>query len=895
MLPDGVRRFFRFGRARDVEREVDAEFAFHLEARTEALIAAGLSADAAHAEALRQFGDMGVAREDVIRTDCGEVANRSRRDWLGAWLLDTRYALRSLARTPGLTAAVLVMLGLGIGGAAAMYGLLDRLLLSVGPGIEAPGELRQLWVREHHRWEHATVFDRSFSVPQLRAIERDLPSGFPLGFVAHWADRLDGRTGPRIPIALVSGNVFEVLGTTPAIGRLLRSSDDTPSSTPATVISYALWHRKYSGDPAVIGQLLQLGKARYTIVGVAPRGFADLHPDRVDAWVPEAIGGDAHVGRGWQDMLHGFEAVVRMPDDAVALEIAARAQNAYRQAIAPRGDSTARAVFASLLPYQRPDGLGERTRLSLVVAAVAAILCIIAVANATNLLLLRATGRRREIAIRMALGSGRVRLVRAVILESLMLALGGALAAGVVASWGGELLRKLIVREDWQSAILDGRVVIFAAILGLVIGLVTGLVPGLAASGPEAIAALRTGSRSDVRPSRLRGGLLVMQATLTVLLLAGLGLYGRSFLRARAMDFGVASQHLINVNVEADRGDSMAQPGRLAAATAELAERMRRLPGVVGVAQTSITPIYGYGGAYLRAEGVDSLPMDQSGPFVSEIDTAFLGVTGLTLMRGRAFVTADIAPLAPVALVNEAMAKALWPGGEALGKCLRVGSRGEPSADVCRQVVGVVSNYRNQLDETAPMKNYYLPLGYRWQAGGNSLVLRTSGAAAPLLPAVLATLRERLPDSEPDAVTAIGEIVNRQIDPWRSGTTLFALFAMLAVLLAAGGLYSSAAYSVAQRAHEFGIRVAVGAAAKDLVRLVLVTSLRPIAIGLLLGLALTLYLVRFLEPLLYATAPRDPVVLSGAALTLLAAACVACIVPARAAARTDPRVALQAD
>jgi ABC-type antimicrobial peptide transport system permease subunit len=196
------------------------------------------------------------------------------------------------------------------------------------------------------------------------------------------------------------------------------------------------------------------------------------------------------------------------------------------------------------------------------------------------------------------------------------------------------------------------------------------------------------------------------------------------------------------------------------------------------------------------------------------------------------------------------------------------------------------------------MKNYYLPLGYRWQGAvdyGHALVVRTAGRSGPLLPEVLATLRQRLPDSEPEAVMAIGDLVNGRLDPWRSGTTLFAMFAVLAVVLATGGLYSMAAYGVAQRSHEFGIRVAVGADGTDLVRLVFATSLRPIALGLLIGLGLALYLVKFLGPLLYETAPRDPLILAAAASVLLVAACVACVIPARTAARTDPRVALQAE
>ena len=903
MLPDGIRRLFRLGRAKDVEAEVDAELAFHLDTKTEALIAGGMSPEAARAEALRQFGDVRSARAELVRWDRGEAVRRSRVEWGADWWMDLRHAVRGLRRTPGVAISVVVMFGLGIGGASAMFGLLDRLLLRVGPDIAAPNELRRIYINEYDAYfSKARVYQGTFFEGELRALTEALPRGYAIASMTTLSDRLGGRSGPEVPLALTSGDAFHVLGTRPYIGRLLEPSDDTPSSSPAAIISYGLWRRHFGGDPAVLGKVLVLGSEHYTIVGVAPSGFSGLQPNRVDAWVPMRIGAEAnsHYGRRWQQVLRTFPAFLRVPSDSQARALVPAMQRAYRAyaASTPRVDTSAIVTLGSVVPYKRLGRANDAIPLSLIVAGVAAILCCIAVANVTNLLLLRAVNRQRETAVRMALGAGRSRLMRGVLIESILLALVGAAAAMVVAAWGGELLRKLIVDTDWQQGFLDARLLVFAGGLGLVIGLVTGFVPGWQASRPDAIAALKAGVRAGATRSRLRVGLLALQAALTVVLLAGLGLYTRSFLRARATDYGVAADRLINVDVRASETDSLAQAGRLAEVTAELAERIRLVPGVAGVAQASISPIYGYGGAPLRLEGADFVRMDQHGPFMAEIDTAFLAVTGLHVLRGRGFSGAEVATRAPVALVNDAFVRKLWPGQEPLGKCLFVGMSTEPSSTQCRQVVGVVSNYRNRLREEAPMQSYYLPLGYRWDQGvrgGHALVVRTDGPPERLVAQIRGVLRQRLPDSEPEAVMVIGDIVNGELDPWRAGTTLFALFAGLAIVLAVGGLYSLVAYGVTQRAHEFGIRIAVGARDKDIARLVLATALRPVVIGLVCGTGLTLWLARYLAALLYETTPRDPVALISAGALLLVIASVACVGPVRTAMRTDPRQALQAE
>src|SRR4029077_611154 len=260
----------------------------------------GMSPDAARAEALRQFGDVRAARSALMRVDTKETALRVRREWLGDWWMDVRQALRGLRRTPGVTVAVLVMLGLGIGGASAMFGLLDRLLLRVGPGIDSPSELQRIYVNEYSAWQKARLWNGGFNEPELRAIAGALPRSYPVGSMVVWGATLGGGQGPVVPIAFTSGDAFRVLGTRPARGRLLEPSDDSPAVEPAAVISYGLWHRSFGGADDVLGKTLTLGSTHYAIVGVAPRGFSGLQPDRVDVWVPMSIGAEAHYGRQWR-------------------------------------------------------------------------------------------------------------------------------------------------------------------------------------------------------------------------------------------------------------------------------------------------------------------------------------------------------------------------------------------------------------------------------------------------------------------------------------------------------------------------------------------------------------------------------------------------------------------
>jgi predicted permease len=900
MLPEGVRRFFRLERgARDVAADVEAELGDHFERKVQALVAGGLDAGAARAEALRQFGDLSRTREALMKLDLERSRAGERAGQLEGLWQDFREVLRSLARAPGLTAAVVIMLGLGIGAASAMYGLLDRLLLRVGPHVEAPGELRRLHLHEFDRRSQARGYRQFFSHEELAEISKALPEPTPLAISATMRDDLDGDASDRVPVMYVSGDAFAVLGVRPLRGRLLEPGDDAPLAPPAAVISEAFWRSRYGEANNVLDTTLRLSGITYSIVGVAPAGFSWLRPERVDVWVPLVAGMTSRYPHwDWRRGNITFEAVVRVTSGGAAEALSLAAERAMRERAATSGgDTAATALLASVVPGKRPGGATTRMRLSLIVAGVALILCGIAVANATNLLMLRSVQRRRDTAIRLALGVGRWRLVRTVVIESLVLAIAGAGVAGLVAGRGGELLRALIIRTEWQTPIMEPRVLLFALLVGLMIGVGTGLLPGWQAGRTDAIAVLKAGSRTGQGRSLMRHFLVAFQAACTIVLLAGLALYTRSFLRAAGTDYGIEVDRLIVASLggpPALRGDTT---GRLAASTAAVAERLATLPGVVAVSQVNLPPVWGWAWTSLWLEGVDSVSPGDNGPFTSEVDHAFLAVAGMRLARGRWFLPEEIAPGSPAVVVNRSLAERYWPGQEVLGKCIRVGRQNERDVGLCRRVVGVVENYRARLNEPAPQQVVYVPLGYRWHTsdGGHSVMVRTAGRPGALVPIVQLVVREIAPETNLGNIIALGDIPGREREPWLAGMRLFAIFAVLAVLLAVAGLYSVVAWSVAQRRPEFGVRIALGARSAHLVRMVLALALRPAAIGLVVGFAATLWLVRFLAPLLFQIEPRDPLALAAAGAALLIAAAGAALVPAADAARTDPREALQAE
>jgi predicted permease len=647
-----------------------------------------------------------------------------------------------------------------------------------------------------------------------------------------------------------------------------------------------------------------LDRVTYTIVGVTPVGFSGATADAPDVWIPVQVAGAAY-GPHWRQRYWGglpLRVLARLRPGAtagVAAEQAAEVLRAtYETELLPAGDRPPslgglHVLTGGLMNEWGPMGLGDALRLPFLVAAVALILLVIACANVANLLMLRAVTRRRDLAVRSALGAGRWRVARMLLLESTVLALAAGVAAIGVAALAGRLLRGVLTPGmQWATSVVDLRVLLFAGGATLALGLITGAVPAVQARRGAGVDDLRAGVRAARRGhTPVRNGLLVLQGALTLTLVVGAGVFYRSFAAARRHDAGFDLEQLVVVNVNPTALNPQDQPPLAEDRVAAMDELIRRLPEVVDVAQTSNTAATSWTMMPLRVQGIPVLPR-KLGLYIRGVTPNFFRVAGLSVTRGRGFGEADTKGAPMVALVNTTMARALWPSGDPIGVCLYIRDGGD-----CTTVVGVVESERPSVRSDEHLAQYYVPLvQFPGQWNGRSFLVRARGAPERLVEPILRFLAQLFPDLPRERVRVLRQYYAREFRPWKVGLGLFGAAGALALLVAAVGLYAVIAYSVRQREHEFGIRRALGANVGDIVRLVMAQSVAFAALGTAVGAALAYWGAQFVTPLLYQNiSPRDPSVLITSGVVLLAACLAAGFLPARTAGRADPREALQAE
>jgi predicted permease len=558
-----------------------------------------------------------------------------------------------------------------------------------------------------------------------------------------------------------------------------------------------------------------------------------------------------------------------------------------------RQDTSTVAKFGSIIAARGPGDLKAEMHVATRLAAVTIIVLLIACANVVNLLLARAVNRRREIAVRIALGVSRRRLVRMLVTESVLLAMLATAAAVVAASWGGALLRQLLVPEvRFAQAPLHWRVLAFALVAALVSGALAGLVPALQSASPDLIAALKAGSR-DGGPHRshLRSALVMCQAALSVVLMVGAVLFVRSLHNVKAHDVGYAVDRLAFASVQYDTKDS-ARDARVPARLRALESRIAAIAGVEHVAFTSMRPKWGM-------TFIDYLPdIDTTGRRMPEgiftvVSPGYFAATGTKLVRGRTFDSEQSGGAPYAVIVNQAMADAIWPNQDPIGHCVHF----KTSAAPCATVIGVAQTaLLNSIGER-PSPHFYLSLDHppltTW--GVSAVIVNADPARlATVQKTVFALLRAEFPGATP-ALTSMATAMEPEYRPWQLGATLFTLFSGLALLVAAIGIYSTVSYAVSQRTHEFGVRMALGARAPDVVRHVLGKGLSTVTAGIVIGILMTLAAGHFVASLLYGIAPSDPFAMIAVAALLLGVASLAALAPAWRAAKADPVAALRAD
>ncbi|HUE76934.1 MAG TPA: ADOP family duplicated permease [Longimicrobiales bacterium] len=894
---EGVRRVFRLGLAGgDSDREVERELAFHFERTVQELVDGGLSEEEARAEARRRFGDEGRYRRELRRLSRGRDRRARAVEWLGGAGRMVADAVRGLIRSPGLSGAVLVVLALGVGANVLMFSMLDTVFLRAPAHIAAPEDVRRVFVTREG-FNGRMVTGETHPYPDLmdwRSL--DVFEGVSL-YAMQTLTVGHGEESERRRVAMTTADFFPLLGVRPAMGRFYGEKEDRFGAEGVTVLGHGYWRERFGGDPAVVGEFLDVGDASYAIVGVAPAGFTGVDLERVDLWLPlhpaaavEGGGTEWAESRGW----YWFRAVARLAPGVSGAQAEAAATTVHRVARADNQqyDPEARVELGSLIAA-KAAGATREARVVPWLMGVAFMVLLLTCANVANLLLARATRRRRETAVRLALGVSRGRLLATALLETGLLALGGAALAALVVLWGGDAVRTLLLPHiAWNEATAEGRLLGFSAGLALAAGLFAGAFPALYGSRPRVTESLK-GSGRGLTPgrSRARKALLVAQAAISVVLLVGTGLFVRSLWTARDVDLGFDPDRVLLVRAEPEGG----YPGGEAMTRLyrEAREALRGLPGVDRVAVSTTTPFQNNRGigSDLRIPGLDSLPRTAAGgPYINAVTGEFFEALDLDILRGRALDDSDDAASAPpVAVVNETMARMAWPGGDALGSCLVI--RDGP----CIRVVGIVEESRRYELEEDPSLQYYVPLShapYPWPP--RDIMVRTADPAA-LAPAVQRTLRSALPGVRMITTQPYAEVVDPKYRSWALGTYLFAAFGALALIVAAIGLYSALSFDVAQRRPELGIRAALGAGRGGLIRFVVSGSIGVAAVGVALGLAVALALAERVEPLLFRVSPRDPAVLLGVAAVMLSVAVAASAIPARRAARVDPNEALRSE
>jgi predicted permease len=681
--------------------------------------------------------------------------------------------------------------------------------------------------------------------------------------------------------------------------------EDAPNAARRVAVLGAGAAMEWFGGDDALGGTVRLGGEPYEVIGVMPAGFTGAEMGRVDVWVPANIL-SARTSPDWATTWNAqwLKIVVRLKSGVTLEQAGVDATAAHRRAYTG-GEASTAAGRLTLAPLRANSAGNEATEIRLLrwLTAVAVVVLLIACANIANLLLARGRRRERDVAIRAALGASRLRIVRLLLIETVLLAFAGAaLGVSVTQVIGGLARQTLFTAVEWTSSPVNPRVLLASAAFALATGLLVGIIPALQSTRAPATDALRSGPREGGgRRSRLRTTLTIVQAALSVLLLVGAGLFVRSLWHARTVDLGIDARHAMVIDVfrppvaaVADAAARDAERARRRTFLQDNLDRVRALPGLEHAAIAVGLPFGNRFTVALRVPPPDTVPRPRSGgPGISAVTDGYFETVGTHLVRGRAFTAADRGGTEPVAIVSELMARTVWPSADALGKCLLIG----PGSPPCTRVVGVAANtYRSRLRED-PVMHYYIPVGQEVSLGfgGAALVVRDAGRS----PQLLADIRRLLIGLDPSIsyvnAETIQERVEPQVRPWILGATVFLLSGVLAIVVAGIGIYSVMSYLIADRRREIGVRMALGASARDVGRLVLRGSFAMALVGIVIGEAAALLLGRFAEPLLFETSPRDPLVFGGVAVLLLAVAAVATFVPARRARTVNPVEALRAE
>jgi predicted permease len=876
-----LRSLARRGR---VDEDLERELLFHVRQQTEENMARGMPPDDARNAALRRIG--GVA---WIGEECREMR---RVQYIENFLQDLRYAARNLGRSPGFTAVIVLTLALSIGANSAIFSVIRGVLLRPLP--------------YGHPDRIVRVFTRSASFPKFPVNHYDLRDfrsaarGFESMALYTRNDlQLSGAGDPvRLSGFRVSAGFFHVLGLHPARGREFTQSDELPGNGLQVILSDRVWRSHFDAAPDIVGRKIMLDAEPYTIVGVMPPGTE--HPgnvynpvaygDTVDIWLPFVFNGNP-TRRG----AHFTEVIARLKPGVST----AQAEGELNALMADLGSkyNAEKGWTTSVVPIYR-EVVGSSERLLLVLLGAVGLVLLIACVNAANLLLARATARQREIAVRTALGAGRGRLVRQMLTESLLLALAGGAAGAALAVGGTRALVAMLPAGFPRAAsiALDGTVFAFTLAVSLGTGLLFGLAPALQAARFDVQHGLREGGRGTTgsgRQARLRSVLVAGEVALASVLLIGAGLMLRSFVNLLRTDPGFRAQHVLTATVALPFKTYREKPMVTRFYERALME-FRSIPGVEVAGAGTDLPWTGYddnmGG--WKVEGRPGNPDDSSHARYHVASSDYFRALGIPLLRGRTFNDGDAASAPKAIVINQAMARKYWPNEDAVGKRIDFGF----DKPEWTTIVGVVGDVKDRPESAGTEPAFWWPASQMpWSFSRMSVALRATADPAPLVRDLRETVRRLDPGLAVSDVRVMEQVAGESFSTPRFALFLVALFAGLALALAATGVYGVVSYAVGQRMHEFGMRMALGARRWDVIRLVLAQGVRLAASGVAAGLVGGAALAQLLGSLLYEVKRVDPATFAAAAVVGLVVAALACYVPARRATGADPMQALRAE
>ena len=814
---------------------------------------------------------------------------------MGTLIQDIRYGLRVLVKRPGFTVAAVVTLALGIGLNTAIFSLYNGVLLRP---LSARDPERLVNLYSTVRGEPGTGI---FSYPAY-AFYRDRNTS--LSSVAAYAGgrmllSAGGSASESLHAQMVSANFFDMLGASPALGRSFSPEEDkTPGASPVVMLNYNFWQRRFGSNSGLVGRTITLNNMAYTVIGIAPRDFIGCDPEVPDLWVPIMMNANVHLGPdmlgdregGWLFLVGRLKAGATISEAQSEMDVLASQFHASDE-----GRLRSSSVLVTRGSFLAPGQKSDLVPLALALMAAVGLVLLIACANVANLQLARGVTRQKEMGVRLALGASRGRLVRQMVVESLMLSCAAGVAGLLVAWWASGLALRLAHPPGAPALSLDvspdWRVALYLAGISLLSGVVSGLMPALRASRQDPLVAIReeSGTSTYRRGRRMRGTFVVAQVGGSLFLLIAAGLLVRALHKAERINTGFDLAHVavLTPDLRVSGYDS----GRRLEFDRRLAEKIQSMPGVSSVALATTVPLgKDFSQSSVLPEG-ENLPPDQKLPVVNYnvVSPEFFDTLGIGVARGRTFTAKDAASDTRVAVVNESLARQLWPGQEPVGKLVRQG-RKSPTFEV----VGVVRDTRNVYLWSASLPYLYLPLQPTAldEFSDPKILVSVKGNPAPLIAALPGLAREMDPGVS-SVAKPLAENLSFWIWPSQIGALLAATLGLLALLLASVGIVSVTSFAVSQRTKEIGIRMALGAQPGGVVRLLVLQVGKLIAIGAGIGLLCAAAASRLLAQVLYGLSALDGVTLVGVTLFLSAIALASCYFPARRATLIDPMQALR--